>query len=305
MLLALALAAAPAHAVDGLAWTWDAPRRYLLEADVYYPSYQVFPAEENREVRIVATTLRVDTTCAPYGKPAKKFVEVRCSLDDIEIAALPLAADAGRVVTVLDEIERVLEPAYLQIEFNYDGRVRSIDLEGISTQNMNDRIRRMEQTIRLALVRAFAPFDLALPSGGADDGRPWTHDGMLANGFPSLVGSVGSVPVDIAVARTEGTLVTLSTKGQGVAGPGETVGTPGGGERIANTYAMTLSGFANFDTAAHALVARQYRVVGTPTASSLKAEGGSSAPYTQDTRLTLVRPTDPPPQLGPNTERTE
>jgi hypothetical protein len=68
---------------------------------------------------------------------------------------------------------------------------------------------------------------------------------------------------------------------------------------------MTLSGFANFDTAAHALVARQYRVVGTPTASSLKAEGGSSAPYTQDTRLTLVRPTDPPPQLGPNTERTE
>ncbi len=290
-------AARDAAAAEGLQWTWDAPLRYYLEADVNYPTRITLQAENNIQSRVWASTTRVVTTCAPYGEPAKRSLEVRCAIDDIAFAAVPQDVDAENLVTVLDETEKMLQGAYVQLEFGYDGRIRAIDLEGFSTKNVNDRVRETQETTRVILIRAFAALDLELPKEGRDGGEPWEQQGALALGFPSLRGSIGSAPVTIQVARESGSLVTLLTRGGGVVGPGETMVTTG---QPMNQYDLKITGSATFDTAKHALVARQYTVHGDLTPSSLQAQGGTGVPYIQNVQLRLLAPDEPAPQIGEN-----
>lgn len=291
------LGSADAAAAEGLQWTWDAPLRYYLEAEVNYPTRITLMAENNVQARVWASTTRVVTTCEPYGEPAKRTREVHCRIDDIAFAAVPQDIDAANLVTVLDETERMLQGAYVQLEFGYDGQIRAIDLEGFSTKNVNDRVREAQETMRVVLIRAFAALDLELPKEGKDGGEPWEQQGALAVGFPSLRGSMGSVPILIQVARESGNLVTMLTRGAGVAGPGETISTTG---LPANQYQMKLTGSATFDTEKHALVARQYTVQGDLTPSSIMAEGGTGVPYLQRVQLRLLTPDEPAPQIGEN-----
>lgn len=299
--LASVLASSEASAADGLQWTWEGPLRYYLEADVNYPTRLTMMAENNIQSRVWAATTRVVTTCEPVGKAAKRSRQVNCRIDDVAFAAVPQDTDAANLVEILDATEQMLQGAWVQMEFGFDGRVRSIDLEGLKTKNVNDRVQEIQETTRLILVRAFAALDLELPKEGSDEGKSWEHAGALAVGFPSMRGSVGSVPVTVQVARESGNLVTMTTKGAGISGPGETMAATG---QLANQYDMQLSGSATFDTAQHALVARQYTVEGTLTASSIMAEGGTGVSYIQKVQLRLLAPDEPAPQIGENLLRT-
>jgi hypothetical protein len=300
-LLAAWLASSPAHAAEGLVWEWSAPRRYLLELEMVVPRPLLFQAENNYEVRVVAMNLQVDTTCVAETV-RKTATDLRCSLDQLSMAAMPVSADAGRVPTVLEDIEGARQGAWIELSLAPDGQLKAIDLEGLSTKNVNERVRQLQETMRLVLVRAFAALDLELPRDGAiAEGAQWSQKGSEIVGFPSLAGTVGSVELQLAVARTAGTVTTISTKGAGIAGPGD-VAVVGGAERVANQYDLVVSGWANFDTALHALTGRQYEVTGTITAGSLDAAVGAGNPYVQKVRLTLVKDGDPAPQLGPNAE---
>lgn len=286
-----------AHGAEGLRWTWDSPRRYYLEADVSYPEPLLLQEEENVEARMWAATTRVITTCAPNGKAGKKSIEVRCTIDDIAMAAAPYEGDADRLVAVLDSVEGMLKGAWVQLEFGFDGRVRSIDLEGLTSKNVNDRVRATQETMRLILARAFAGFDLELPENGTDGGAAWTQSGAQAIGFPSQGGTVGVVDVNVAVARQSGDVVTMTTRAEGVAAPGVVVAGLG---TLANQYAMKMTGSASFDVGKHTLVGRQYTVEGDPTASSITATGGAGVRYVQKVQLRLLGDDEPLPQIGDN-----
>ncbi len=291
-----------AEAAEGLVWTWDAPRRYLLELDLVPNRALLLQAEKNIEARVPAINLKIDTTCSVF-EDRKTATDLRCTLDDLGMQVLPFPADVGRVTPVLDEIESTMKKAYVQLTLGKDGKVRSIDLEGLETQNVNDRVRNTQEVMRLILVRAFAAFDLELPPEGVTpESGVWTHNGSEIVGFPSMNGTTGSVPIDIRIARTAGTVLTLSTKGSGTAGPGDAQGR--GSIGASSMYDLTVSGWANFDTATHAITGRQYEVSGPPTASSGAATGDSSVNYLQKVRMTLVKEGDPPPQVGANGEYT-
>jgi hypothetical protein len=75
-----------------------------------------------------------------------------------------------------------------------------------------------------------------------------------------------------------------------------------GQERPANLFEMSLAGRARFDTARGVLVDRDYAAEGTPTASSLSADGREGYPYVQVAHLELVEEGTEPPPLGPNQE---
>jgi hypothetical protein len=306
-LLAVAVAiglGGDALATTGLTWTWDAPRRYYIDADVSFPYALMLQEEDNAETQVASLVTRIDTTCAPYGKPSKTSVEVRCSLDHFSLSALPLTSYRGKTLQVLDKTTAMLAHGYMQIQFGFDGQIRSIDLEGMESRGINERVRNTQETMRLVMARAFAAFDLNLPANGDDGGQPWTDRGSMLVSLPSSSGSNANVPITVAVVRTADTLVTMSTRTlqNGSVQSGETFGVAGQ-EQAAATFEASVKGFANFDTGMHAIVARHYEVVETPTASSTNAISGAA--YVQKITLTLIKPGDPDPQPGANEERTE
>ncbi len=304
-LIAAWLIAAPASAADGLAWEWASPRRYLLDLDLLVPRPLTLQAENNYEVRVPILSVQVDTECAAVD-PRKSGFDLKCTLTDLSLAAMPLERDAEHhVVEILDDVESRMKNAYMQISLAADGRIRALDLEGMETKNINDRVRTSQEVMRLVLARAFSAFDLLLPKNGSVAvGTAWKQTGSEISGFPSMAGSSGFVELDHQVARANGTVVTVTTKGGGVAGPSDVVNV-GGTERIANQYDLVVSGWTNFDLAEHAITGRQIEVSGPPTASSVDSGAGSGNPYVQRVKLTRIKPGDPAPQLGPNEEMAQ
>jgi hypothetical protein len=303
-MIAAWLAAAPALGADeGLAWEWSGPRRYLLELDMVAPRPLLFQAERNYEVRVAMMSLKIDTECSVVA-PRKSAVDLRCDIKDFSLAAMPLDRDSDHhTVEILDGLEARMKQAWMQISLGYDGKIRTMDLEGMDSKDINERVRGSQEVIRLVFARAFAAFDLALPNKGpVAVGTEWLQTGSETTGFPSMAGSVGPVQLKMSVARTSGSVLTISTKGAGVSGPGETVGSS---EALADRYDLVMSGWANFDTAQHAITGRQYEVSGPPTASSVSAQGGSGNPYVQKVRMTLIAPDAPPPQLDANLEMAQ
>jgi hypothetical protein len=181
-----------------------------------------------------------------------------------------------------------------------NGRVRTIDLEGVD-KTRNQRFSQIAETMRLLMVRAFAPLDLELPRKGDDKGKgTWRSDTMLATRLPVEAGTMGQVPVSHAITATDGSVIAFSSKGKGVIASGE-MRVVNNVEVPAVTLDLSYEGVARFDTATGRLLERDYLVDGRETASSLTADGTAGTIYVQSARLLLLGPDDRPtlPESGP------
>jgi hypothetical protein len=294
--LILALWLDTAEAATGLEWKFPAEgRRYHLMTRVNLPEWMLFAAEKNTEVRVSQVLLETVTNCVPT-ETRKTGWRLDCKIEDVSIQAIGLPADTGDLGAILTEYDERLTGKTVQLDLGKSGNVREVDLEGYSKSLQ--RTAKIQENLRLLFARAFALVDLELPKKGDDKGKGfWKQDNLLAVAFPSVTGVMGSVKVVHTVEKTEGPLVSFTSKGAGVIFTGDMINV-NGQERPKNTYNFTYDGRATFDTADGSLVSREYLAKGTPTASSTMAESGGGFPYVQ--AASLQRVTGESPVLPPS-----
>ena len=287
--------ASPAWAVSGLEWKFPSEgHRFHLMTRINLPEWFLFAAEKNTEVRVSQVLLETVTRCTPAVE-LKTGWRLNCTLEDVSIQGLALPADKGNLEATLAEYDERLTGKALQVEFGRDGRVRNIDLEAYN--NRLERTAAIRENLRLIFARAFALIDLQLPKKGDDKGKGmWKQDNLLAAGFPSTRGVLGSARIVHKLEGVDASNVSIASAGGGVLFTGDTV-VVGGQERPRNSYNFTYEGKAVFDTAAGTLVSREYLAKGVPTASSTMGENGVGFPYVQAAALDLV--TGEPPTLPP------
>jgi hypothetical protein len=290
----LLLVTTPALATTGLQWKFPAEgRRFHLMTRVSLPDLMQFNAEKNIDVRVAQVLLETVTNCVP-GETLKSSWRLNCTLEDVSIQATPYRGETGDLAAVLAEYDERLTGKIVQVDFAMNGKVRDIDLEGYDKHLK--RTAAIQENLRLLFARAFALIDLELPKKGDDKGKGyWKQDNLLAVGFPSPNGTMGSVKILHTIDKTEGTQVSISSKGNGIVFAGETVMVQSQ-ERPKNTYDFSYSGHAVFDTAEGVLVSRDYVAKGIPTADSAMAESGA-LPYVQ--AAVMDRITGPAPTLPP------
>ena len=167
MVLTCLCVSVPAHAVDGLVWNWDKPKRFLLISDVNAPEFLLWQAEFNYQARVFKWRTNIVASCVP-SDVGKKTALVNCHIEDISLQATSLPGDMKNLPKVLEDLDAKLSGASLQLELSMDGRVRSIDLEGIDKKRR--RLTEIVETMRLVLARAIAPLDLQMPKKGTDGG---------------------------------------------------------------------------------------------------------------------------------------
>jgi hypothetical protein len=299
--IASLLIGGPAWAAEGLTWKWteDQTRRFYIQAQIQLAEVMVFRATNNTDVRITELQLNINTNCKAVAPVGKRGWELDCSFDDFAIQGAPIATEKGRLLPVLDEVDAYMKEASVQLVMLNDGRLRSLDLEGIVKRNT--RTVDMHETLRLVLTRAFSVLDLELPSKGEDKGKAWRQTGSRVAEFPSNKGTFGLVEINHAVKETQGNKVTIESTGRGTIGGGEMI-MLGDQERPKNMYDTNVRSTAAFNTGRGELLEREVLVQATPTASSVASEAGSGPAFVQAIRLVTVAPSAKVPAFGPNAE---
>lgn len=263
--------------IEGLEWSW-APgesHQWYVEAEIHLPGFIWFAAEHNKEARVVSYQVRMLTTCEP-ALENKKGWELACVIDDIGLKAATLSPDQPQLPEILDELDTKLTGAPLQLELRKDGRLRSLDLEGMEKENL--RTGRIQENTRLVLYRAMAGFDLQLPRKGYARYPSWAQTDSVLMWSPSAVGTLGSTEFVHQIIERKGDLVIVQTLGRGMVVPAAQ----------ANQYDTDLDAMAVFDLKQGVLTERVWNALGKPTASSVVAEGGKGLVYRQQGKITLV-----------------
>lgn len=298
---ALLVCPSMASATSGLQWRLEEPVRYHLEVRVDLPQAWRINAQQNLEAVTSVVEIALATTCRPV-EGTRTGWEVECVLDGVALRGVPVDAEPGRLLPILVEWDEVLTGATVTFSLGRDGRVRELQLEGLSLSTSDRRTADIAEKMRLLVVRAFAPLDLQLPKKGDDGGKgAWRQREALVFGFPSSAGAMGSAVVDHEIVEMAGDLIDVRTTGRGVMGSGETV-MIGGSEQTANMYALTLEGTARFDRLAGRLISRDYTATGTLTASSIDSTGAAGSQYVQTAALRWLIEDAPIPDLGPTGE---
>jgi hypothetical protein len=256
-------------------------------------------AVNNTDVRISSVHLDINTNCSAVTAIGKRGWELLCTFDDFAISAGAIASEKGRLPPILDEIDADMAEASMQVVLLNDGRLRSVDLEGVVKRNARTNAR--HEVLRLLLARAFSALDLQLPDKGADKGKAWRQQTPRIVEFPSSKGSLGMVEVDSYVKESAGNKITIESSGRGTIGGGEVVAV-GDGDRPKNMYQMTVRSVTSFNVGRGEILDREYLVHGIPTASSVASEAGEGPHYVQAVRLTIVPPQTTLPAFGSNQE---
>jgi hypothetical protein len=278
------LLAADAQAASGLEWKWEAgqTRRFLVRSAVEIPEPIDFLGKLNSDARISKFTLTMVLNCAAETALGKSAWLLRCDIDAAGLQALPLPAHVGQVGPIAEQWADVLQDeAWLQIVQRTDGKLKSVDLEGVDKSN--DRFQRVAEWMRQMCLRAVAPLDIHLPRKGELEGDAWFQTSGMAIAAPSFTGGIGAVRWTHQIQSTDGAVLAWVDRADGTIQPG--------GESVDSslmTLAMTLDGSARFDTALGALVESQYYAAGQATSSSAQSEAGRNARYVQTSYLQLL-----------------
>ncbi len=271
--------------IEGLQWSWahGVEHQWYIEAEVHLPGFIWFAAEHNKEARVTSYQVRMLTTCA-LALEEKKSYQLDCMIDDIGLRAATLSPDQAQLPEILEELDTKLTGAPLQLTLRKDGRLRSLDLEGMERDNL--RTGRIQENTRLVLYRVMAGFDLQLPRKGYARYPSWAQTDSVLMWSPSAVGTLGSTEFVHQVVERKGDLVIIQTLGRGMVVPGDQM----------NQFDTNLDAMGVFDLSQGVLTERVWNSLGKPTASSAVAEGGKGLLYRQQGKLNLV--TGEAPEVG-------
>jgi hypothetical protein len=296
MLLCVFFGPKPAMA-EGIAWSWDKPVTYQIMAQVQLPELLQFNASENIDARMVMFRLDLVTTCTPVKDKGKKKVELVCTMDDVRLLGQAIPQDKGQLALSLKDYDKQLTGATLEVLMTRDGLVKRYDLNGIERSNRREV--QFEENLMIVVARALAGIDLQLPKGGVDKGKIWKQKRVLAMGFPSNQGTIGSSVLRSVITATEPNSVVITSEGEGLMGSGVMI-EAGGRTQPKNLYKMKMDGVARFDTTTGTLLEREYFVEGVSTTSSAKIDSITGMPYVQ--KVTVTRLDVMPEKLGESGE---
>ena len=276
---------------SGLVWAWPdgEVRRWYLEDEVTLPQLMLWRAERNLDLRVVAWQLRSVLECRNVPeKTSRRSWEVRCRIEAASIRAASLPADRGpaagddagrsRLQVVVEEYAAKLTGAEIQFTLRKDGRVSSIDLEGVSKRL--DRMQAIYDVQRQMLTRAIAGFDVVFPRKGVTPDGIWVQYQNLVLAAPANLGSAGGTETVHEVLRVEDGIVVSREVGRGMVAPSQG---DGGSPDLFDTH---LEGATVFDTRRGMITERVWTALGEATASSAISEGFSKPmPYIQRGRI--------------------
>lgn len=206
-------------------------------------------------------------------------------MDDVRLLGQPIPQDKGQLALALKDYDAQLEDATLEVLMTRDGLIKRYDLIGI--ERSNRRRVQFEENLMIVVARALAGIDLQLPKGGIDKGRIWKQKSVLAMGFPSNQGTMGSSVLKSVVTATEANSVVITSEGEGLMGSGVMIEI-GGKTQPKTLYKMKMNGVARFDTATGSLLEREYLVEGVSTTSSAKIDSLTGMPYVQKIRVNRI-----------------
>jgi len=246
-----------------------------------------------KEARLIAYRLRTVYTCQLDQRESAHSWQIDCAIDDLAISGAGFRSEKGILQPVLEEMDRKLTGAHLQIVMRQDGRITNIDLEGVKTHNRRES--RMVEAMRIILSRSVAGFDLQLPrKGAAPDGVWGQYEGILLMA-PTDHGSQGASEIAHVVRQVRGDKAIIESAGKAMIVPPEQ-------DQARNFFDTKLDSVAVFDTANGMLSERVWSARGTPTASSALATGGRGIEYLQAGKIRYLPPDAARPDLGPTQE---
>ena len=270
-----------------LEWKWEegVTRRWLMETEVNLPQFMWLSADRTYEARVRAFQVSAVVECQLAGVQARSN-ELACTFTDIAIRAAAITGDAGKGLLdpILSELAQKAFTSKLQVIQRFDGDLTHIDLDDVQKRDTNRKTMRMDENLRLILVRAISGLELRMPKGGASPDGLWAEYDATLMLAPSMAGSNAGVEIiHHVIERRADCAVVIETAGRG---------TVTSVELASNTLATEMSGITVFDTASGAMLERVWTVNGMPTASSSMAEGYAGIPYVQVGRLRALGPNE-------------
>lgn len=255
-------------------WTWPegTTRRFVVEMETQVPYVMWLLQERNGEVRVWGAAVSLVMDCSAVRTlPKGNGWDLDCPVSDASFFAAAIMEDAGRAGPVVGEVEAMLEAAHVQFRLSPDGRVTSVDTEGLPENNQ--RLTFMSGQVARLVERAVIALEVPLPEPG---GPPQREIKQFAIAKMPLVDMwSGSVRGTAVAAPGEGSQVNLTTEGEGsVLVFGE-------------TWSLGTRGQAVFDTAAGHLVENR-ALVATEGASGSISD--TRLPYKLRTFASYVPP---------------
>lgn len=296
LLLPLGALALPASASEvALAWRFDAPQRFVITSQTVSSQVFQFNAEENLDKRIAEWNVVASVLCN-VDDPLGKSWDLTCTIEDLALRVAVYPQDRDRAQEVVDEWDRLLTGTQVLMRHGPHGKVTAFELRGVKHTRNNDRIREIQEQMRLFLARPFSVFDMELPKKAVAVGVPWRPKAWTAMDFPSAVGTFGGMEVQSAVTSVDGSLATIESSGAGVRGPAvfDVRGAP------LNLWDLKVYAKSTFDLKEGTLIDREITGQGTVTASSALATGTDVAPYVLAAKLQRIAPGETVEPLGPS-----
>ncbi len=260
-LIPLLVVSSSAHAQAPLVPRWDQPVRYHAEAAVSTPNGMLVLGVANLEAAARTHEMMAELSCT--GAPDGAGWEVICTLDQIRFSGQAFHGDQADLDAILAEYEAMLKGKHLQLSVAKDGRITTVDLEGV--ERVDERTGRILEHQRQLMRRLVAPLDLGLPKKGelADS---WKQKGTpLLYELMTAYGTSGGRVMKHKLEGTDGDVVTISTFGRANVATGID-------REVAVSEIVNLvgGGMGRFDTASGQLLWREVSVTGELTAESVQ-----------------------------------
>jgi hypothetical protein len=264
---------------------WDGTR-WFIKTEVFLPIPLLLLADENLEFSSGAFQVRTILACEKDWRLSRRRYEVSCSIEDFGLRATAVGAAndsperRARIQSVLDELDRKLSQAKVQLQVTDDGRVVDIDLEGVLSNNR--RTTQMHETLRLLLSRVAVGFDMKLDFSRFGPGSKWVE---YTSGLMTLpVQNQASQGTSILIHRLQmidGHAV-VESRGKGNVAVSEA------------NWMTELAGVSVYDGKSAYMRERVWTLRGDPTASNWLG----NALYAHAGRIIQLR-SDQRPSVGP------
>lgn len=263
MFLALMLSA---QAGD-LAYVWPEgePRHYRSQVALSVPLGMSLMGKNNLDVYVNYVEYALVMTCTPEA-PGKKDQVVSCDVVEAKFLGSGRANEQEEINLVMEEFATRLSAGTVLATFTTTGKLKAIDLEGVTKDNQRDR--HGYESLRRLSGRAISPLEVELPKGGEDPGKAWKQKSAYAMSLPTTHSS-GVVKIENLTSPGEDGTITITSSGQGTVADQATYDNPA----VNNTTGVILAGTASFDPARGLLVTSQHRVQGVYTASATSNTG--------------------------------
>jgi hypothetical protein len=269
-LAALLLFAIPSVALaQDLTWRWHEQEVVSYRIQTYmqfrYGELRLIAAK-NIDARIEDLALGIETDCRSVSL-TRRTQALECRIRKAELGLTALPAEQEKANLIAAEYSALLANARVQLELTREGRIRTVDIEGISKDTEREGAR--HEMLRMLVGRAFGGLEFELPKDGDTRGEPWTQGGLpLIMRLPVTSGTVGKAKVRHTVEGQEGSVVTISTSGAGSAQSGAELERAAASRQTARIVEVIWVGTMRFDEQLGVLLHNDYTVQGTLTASA-------------------------------------